>query len=73
MNIRLSGPEQVKHWAVLPYDLSTGGGDLTANLKLKRQAVADRYADVIAVLYDQATPAVEALHFGRSPKEVSVG
>ncbi len=73
VNTRLSGPEQAKRWAVLPNDLSTGGGDLTANLKLKRQAVADRYAHVIAALYDQTVPMAEAVHFGRSPKEASAG
>lgn len=70
-NTRLSGPEQVKRWAVLPYSLSTGGGELTANLKLKRQVVAERYAGVIAALYGEATPATEAVHFGSTQTERS--
>ena len=68
-NSRLSRPEQVKRWAVLPYDLSTEGGHLTANLKLKRQVAADRYADVIAALYDPSLPVAEVLHFGQYRRE----
>ena len=69
VNSRLSRPEQVKRWAVLPYDLSTEGGHLTANLKLKRQAAADRYADVIAALYDRDRSDDGGLHLA-GPEEV---
>ena len=48
----LSHPEQVKRWAVLANDLSTERGDLTANLKLKRQAVGVRFGGLIEALYD---------------------
>jgi long-chain acyl-CoA synthetase len=48
----LSHPEQVKRWAVLRNDLSTERGDLTANLKLKRQAVGSRLQGLIEALYD---------------------
>jgi long-chain acyl-CoA synthetase len=51
-NRRLSHPEQVKRWAVLPNDLSIEGGDLTANLKLRRHMVEARFRDVIDSLYD---------------------
>jgi long-chain acyl-CoA synthetase len=51
VNARLSHPEQVKRWAMMPYDLSIEGGDLTASLKLKRQAVSCRLGDVIDALY----------------------
>ena len=51
INHRLSRPEQVKKFAVLPCDLSIEGGDLTANLKLKREAIARRYAAAIDRLY----------------------
>ena len=47
INRGLSHPEQVKRWAVLPNDLSIERGDLTANLKLKRQAVAARFGRLI--------------------------
>jgi long-chain acyl-CoA synthetase len=51
INRHLSHPEQVKRWAVLPNDLSIQNGDLTANLKLKRQVIAQKHADVIDALY----------------------
>lgn len=48
----LSHPEQVKRWAVLADDLSVDKGDLTPNLKLRRDRVASRFADVIDGLYE---------------------
>jgi long-chain acyl-CoA synthetase len=51
LSLGLSHPEQVKRWAVLGNDLSTERGDLTANLKLRRQAVAKRLHDLIEALY----------------------
>jgi long-chain acyl-CoA synthetase len=68
-NSRLSHPEQVKGWAVLKNDLSTEGGDLTANLKLKRQAVTKRFQAVIEALYRDATPPAGVLHVGRAERE----
>ncbi len=50
-NEQLSHPEQVKRWTILSDDLSIEGGDLTANLKIKRQAVLMKYIDVIDTLY----------------------
>jgi long-chain acyl-CoA synthetase len=47
----LSHPEQVKRWAVLRNDLSLERGDLTANLKLKRQTVTARLQGLIEALY----------------------
>ena len=51
VNARLSHSEQVRRWALLPHDLSIEGGDLTASLKLKRQAVSRRLGDVIEAIY----------------------
>jgi long-chain acyl-CoA synthetase len=59
VNGRLSHPEQVKRWAVLLNDLTIDGGDLTASLKLKREAVRTRFAPVIEALYGE----------GRAPEE----
>ncbi len=50
-NDRLSHAEQVKRWAVLTNDLTVEGGDLTANLKLRRQAVSRRLQPVLGALY----------------------
>ena len=66
VNRGLSHPEQVKRWAVLENDLSTERGDLTANLKLRRQAVTARFADVIASLYEETTPPSPVVHVGHA-------
>ena len=52
-NSRLSHPEQVKRWTTLPNDLSIEGGELTANLKLKRRRVEARFCEVIGSLYEE--------------------
>jgi long-chain acyl-CoA synthetase len=64
VNHGLSHPEQVKRWAVLSDDLSVEGGDLTGNLKLKRQAVSRRLEDVLEGLYDGLSPSGAVLHVG---------
>jgi long-chain acyl-CoA synthetase len=51
-NRELSHPEQVKRWAVLPNDLSIEGGELTANLKLRRHQVEAKFRGVIDSLYE---------------------
>lgn len=51
VNARLSHPEQVRRWIVLPNDLSIERGDLTANLKLRRGVVQARLALTIESLY----------------------
>ena len=53
INRSLSHPEQVKRWAVLADDLSIGAGDLTPNLKLRRERIVTRHADVIDGLYER--------------------
>jgi long-chain acyl-CoA synthetase len=52
VNQGLSHPEQVKRWAVLANDLSIQAGDLTANLKLRRQVISQRLEGVLEALYD---------------------
>ena len=56
INHDLSHPEQVKRWAVLANDLSIESGDQTANLKLKRQAIARRLKGVLEDLYAGISP-----------------
>jgi long-chain acyl-CoA synthetase len=53
MNRRLSNPEQVKRWTALPNDLSIEGGELTANLKLRRHEVEARFHGEIERLYEE--------------------
>ena len=51
INHGLSRPEQVKRWVLLPNQLSIDGGDLTANMKLKREIITQRFQDVIDAIY----------------------
>lgn len=71
-NRELSHAEQVKRWVLLPNDLSIEKGDLTANLKLKRGAVAERYRSVIDALYAEDEEAGAALHMGSTRHEEGV-
>ncbi len=51
INGLLSHPEQIKKWSVLPHDLSIKGGELTGNLKLKRNVASRRFAGQIDSMY----------------------
>ena len=63
----LSAVERPKAWAVLPYDLDTGRGELTANMKLRREVLASRFAPVIAALYS-GSPVPGVIHAGREER-----
>ena len=52
VNAQLSHPEQVKRWMVAARPLSVGEGELTPNLKLRRNIVASTRADLVNLLYD---------------------
>jgi long-chain acyl-CoA synthetase len=51
-NKRFARIEQIKRFAVLERDLSQEEEELTPTLKVKRNVVYERYADVFAGLYD---------------------
>ena len=63
MNKRLSNPEKIKKWALLPNTLSIENGDLTPNLKLKHSVLAERYQKVVDALYGGAVPEGD-IHMG---------
>jgi long-chain acyl-CoA synthetase len=43
--------EQLKYWRLLPEPLSVENGELTPTMKVKRNVVSDRYADIIDAMY----------------------
>jgi long-chain acyl-CoA synthetase len=53
-NDRLSRPEQVKRWALLPTEWTAESAELTPTLKLKRRVVTTNYAAEIESLYNSA-------------------
>ena len=51
MNSRLNRWETIKTFRILDRDLTIEDGELTPSLKVRRKAVADRNADLIAEMY----------------------
>jgi long-chain acyl-CoA synthetase len=56
MNKHLSNPEKIKKWALLVNDLSIEKGQLTPNLKLKKNHISQKYAEIISSLYSGIIP-----------------
>jgi long-chain acyl-CoA synthetase len=56
VNNGLSHPEQVKRWAILAESPAINNGELTGNMKLRRQVVLARRAEVVEMLYDRRKP-----------------
>jgi long-subunit acyl-CoA synthetase (AMP-forming) len=53
-NAKLSRVEQIKYVKVLPVFWQPGGDELTPTAKLRRRPIAEKYADVIDRVYDEA-------------------
>jgi long-subunit acyl-CoA synthetase (AMP-forming) len=55
-NEQLSGPEQIKRFAILPVDWRPGSDELTPSRKLKRKPIAAKYAEKIDWMYTTGGP-----------------
>ncbi|HEX6075589.1 MAG TPA: AMP-binding protein [Micromonosporaceae bacterium] len=56
VNTRFASAEQIKKFRMLPKELDHEDGELTATQKVKRAAMADRFADLVESMY-RKTPA----------------
>jgi long-chain acyl-CoA synthetase len=54
VNSHVGQVEQIKRFEILPRDLSQETGELTPTLKVKRNVVAEQYADVVEGIYARA-------------------
>lgn len=54
-NASLARVEQVRRWVILPDPWAPGSDVLTPTMKLRRAAIAARYADAIATLYQEVS------------------
>jgi long-subunit acyl-CoA synthetase (AMP-forming) len=53
-NAQLSRPEQVKRFTLVAGDWVPGGDELTPTMKLKRRPIAEKYAEAIEAMYEEA-------------------
>ena len=67
VNEQFSHPEQVKRWVVASRPLSVGAGELTPNLKVRRNVVAMTRAELVDALYDKGESThADMLHRGEA-------
>ena len=58
LNKSLASFETIKHFSLLPKDLTIEDGELTPSLKVKRKAVEAKYMATLDEMYEAAAPAV---------------
>jgi long-chain acyl-CoA synthetase len=51
VNEKLSQPEKIKKWAVLPRDFTQDAEEITPTLKVRRKTITEKYGDAIERLY----------------------
>lgn len=61
-NSRMPSYEQIKRFALLPYEFSTAGGELTPTLKLKRNAIIKLHGELIESLYSNISQAPDQIY-----------
>ena len=54
-NERHSHVEHIRKWRILPRELTIASGELTPTLKVKRSVVNERFDDLIAEMYEEAS------------------
>lgn len=59
VNVTLANAQTVKKFAILPTRLHQEDGDVTPTLKVKRQALMDRFAHIVQELYSGPDPALD--------------
>ena len=55
VNSHVGPVEQIKRFEILPQDLSQETGELTPTLKVKRNVVTEKFADVVDEIYSRAS------------------
>lgn len=58
-NGKLERWETVKKFAILPTELSVDDGGVTPNMKIRRKVVTERYAEIVASLYEEESVGIE--------------
>jgi len=74
INQKLSSPERIRRWMVMKEELSIEHGDITANLKLKRQNVLKKYESHVNMIYNKSWNDLlnnksDILYFGEDGEE----
>jgi long-chain acyl-CoA synthetase len=54
VNQRFARIEQIKRFVILDHDLSEAEGELTPTMKIKRNVIYERYAQLFSDLYGPA-------------------
>jgi long-chain acyl-CoA synthetase len=57
---QLADYEQVRNFAVLPHELSVENGELTATMKIKRNVIKQKYAELVDTLYREDSALVSS-------------
>jgi long-chain acyl-CoA synthetase len=56
----LADYEQVRNFAILPHEFSVENGELTATMKIKRNVLKQRYAELVESLYREDSALVSS-------------